>query len=550
MNEASPGTVIGIAGGDYYIFAESDSNPRPTLHNKHNVTVRSVAGRFEDVTLWGSGFHKLNASGVSGPGAYLHSVHNEMLIISGGSTDITIYGITIRESTANGYKIEGTNERNITLDTVRAIDINEYMVKGSGPSNDLFVYNLVIVNSHFENTRRANNIPGSDHIMQYGSYIGGINIMNTRGSYIAGNTFVNILGNTGDPNNFICFGAIGFWGMGGHEDAIVENNFIYNCGVGIMLGLTGELTSGRPAVNRGIVRNNIIFAANWNSITMGITDHVQIYNNTIINLPTASGASMSRGIRDAYENSTNLTIKNNIAHGMELGATADRACATIENNLITNSVSFFANLPPRSMTWLALADYYYSNGVSPADFALMAGAARAIEQAEPLPFLVDGDFFGNPRGSAPDMGAVQFNIIPPGGRLGDVLHSDITAYINGRAIPAHNVHDRTFVTVEHLENYGFDVLWNKDQRTLRVELNSSKDFSPLPFASVPGAAAPSESFKSNYYHTDVRTFLSGSLVRGLNIAGETLIDFEELSRYGEIKWDRTDRSLRLTLDNN
>jgi len=408
---AQPGQVIGITKGDYYVFKEGLDTKRVELNNKHNVVFRSISGEFEDVSLWGSGFHKQNKQGAENyTGAYQDArPHNEMLIIGEGSSDIVIYGITVRESNANGYKINGTNERNITLDRCRAMDVNEYMVKGSGPSNDMFVYNLTIVNCHFENTKQPYHLPQSDHTIQCGGYVGAIDIMNTRVSYIADNTFVNILGsNKGDVDRCQCFGAIGFWGQGGHEDAIVERNFIYNCGTGIMLGIQPTpLSSGRPPVNRGIVRNNIIFTSGgWDAIAAALTNDVQIYNNTIVK--GYDPYHMDRGIRDVSGTtypSTGLVIKNNIAGSFLLKG---NTTVVTENNLLQDDYEvndYFMNAPPSHLDELQLMEYYYTHHVKPEDFMLTEKAIKAIGKGIALPSLVDEDFFRKARGEAPDIGA-------------------------------------------------------------------------------------------------------------------------------------------------
>ena len=413
LEAAQPGQVIGIAKGDYYIFKEGFGTKRVELNDKHNVIVRSVSGDFNDVNLYGSGFHKKNLQGQENyAGAYQDvRPHNEMFVMGRASSDITVYGITVRESNANGYKINGTNERNITLDNCRALDVCEYMVKGSGPSNDMFVYNLKIVNCHFENTKQPYHLPQSDHTIQCGGYVGAIDIMNTRGSYIADNTFVNILGsNKGTVDRHQCFGAIGFWGQGGHEDAIVERNFIYNCGTAIMLGLQPTpLSSGRPAVNRGIVRNNIIFTSGgWDAIASALTIDVQIYNNTIVK--GYDPHNIDRGIRDVSGTtypSKGLIVINNFANSYQLNGNTS---IILENNLLKTDFDvneYFVKLPPAQLDELQLIEYYYTNKVKPEDFMLTEKAAKALGKGKALPSLVDEDFFGKPRGGTPDIGAIQ-----------------------------------------------------------------------------------------------------------------------------------------------
>ena len=412
LESAQPGQVIGITKGDYYVFKEGFGTKRVELNKKNNVIVRSVSGNFEDVNLYGSGFHKKNTQGQENyAGAYQDvRPHNEMFIIGDGSSDITVYGITVRESNANGYKINGTNERNIKLDNCRALDVCEYMVKGSGPSNDMYVFNLTIVNCHFENTRQPYHLPQSDHTIQCGGYVGAIDIMNTRVSYIADNTFVNILGsNKGNVDRHQCFGAIGFWGQGGHEDAIVERNFIYNCGTGIMLGIQPmPLSSGRPAVNRGIVRNNIIFTSGgWDAIASALTIDVQVYNNTIVK--GYDPHNMDRGVRDvaaAYP-SKGLIVINNFASNYLYNG---NMTIISENNLLKTDFEvkdYFVNAPPANLDELQLMEYYYSHNVKPEDFMLTEKAVKALGKGKALPSLVDEDYFGNARGAKPDIGAIQ-----------------------------------------------------------------------------------------------------------------------------------------------
>jgi len=136
--------------------------------------------------------------------------------------------------------------------------------------------------------------------------------------------------------------------------------------------------------------------------------------------------------------------------------------------------------------------------------------------------------------------------------IGDVLYSDITAYISrtafeaGDAIPTSVINGKTLVVVEDLLRYGFDVKWNNNERTLKVELNKSKKITPLPVAKdtthKPGT------FKCKYLYTDIKTYLSGVEVGSYAINGVTLIDFELLKKYGKLTWDGKAREIRLLID--
>jgi len=128
--------------------------------------------------------------------------------------------------------------------------------------------------------------------------------------------------------------------------------------------------------------------------------------------------------------------------------------------------------------------------------------------------------------------------------LGNVLNSDITAYINGYAVPSANIGGNTMVIAEDLENYKFDVDWNNSDRSLRVELNKNKPITPIKFEKN---TKPSGSIKCQYIYTDIVTYLSGEGVESFNISGWTYVNFELLAKYGTVIWDGKAREIRLTI---
>jgi len=132
-----------------------------------------------------------------------------------------------------------------------------------------------------------------------------------------------------------------------------------------------------------------------------------------------------------------------------------------------------------------------------------------------------------------------------GDPLGDILYSDITAYINGNAIPTSIKSGTTMVVVEDLAKYGFDVVWNGKDKTLKVEINANKKVAPL---TVEKNTKPVGTFKTKYVYTDIKTYLSGKQVDSFAINGQTLIDFELLSMYGKLKWDGKARTISLMTD--
>ena len=130
--------------------------------------------------------------------------------------------------------------------------------------------------------------------------------------------------------------------------------------------------------------------------------------------------------------------------------------------------------------------------------------------------------------------------------LGDVLYSDITAYINGSIIPTSVINGKTLVVVEDLANYGFDVSWGSVTRSLKVELNKNKKITPL--SVIKDTKNKPGKVKCKYLYTDIKTYLSGKIVESYAIDGVTLIDFELLEQYGKISWDGKNREIKLTIN--
>ena len=57
---------------------------------------------------------------------------------------------------------------------------------------------------------------------------------------------------------------------------------------------------------------------------------------------------------------------------------------------------------------------------------------------------------------------------------GTVYYTDVVTYINHNPIPSWILNGYPLIAVEDLNNYGFDVLWNPDNKTLRIFRNTAK----------------------------------------------------------------------------
>ena len=394
MSIAKKGDIIAVTKGDYELFKNGHDAPKPYFYDKHGITVRSISGNPEDVKLRGTGHHKVNG--------YFDTNHEELFTIIGASSGITLYGVTLMESTANGFKIQGSDERNITLDNCHLIDICEYYVKGSGPSNSQYLYHLTITNCLFKATGRT--VP-KDHLPEYGgNYTGAIDIMNSVNTYIANNVFIDIQGNDNTS-----LGAVAFWGQGGHSNAIVENNFVIRCDVGIQFGLTERIFEDRRAMTNAIVRNNIFYNVRADEIAMSNSDGIYIYNNTMIKDPTDTNITFtySRGIRNSYGNSRNVVIMNNFTNNL-----ADMYNDTSGENLSKEKFFEKWNIVIKNNLVKGQFDYnkYFvnaANATKPHDLKLVKAAVNAIDKGIPLTD-VEKDFFGNARKKTPDIGAHEF----------------------------------------------------------------------------------------------------------------------------------------------
>ena len=140
---------------------------------------------------------------------------------------------------------------------------------------------------------------------------------------------------------------------------------------------------------------------------------------------------------------------------------------------------------------------------------------------------------------------IKLTTLKVGDPMGDILYSDIMAYIDTDAIPSSIKAGTTLVVVEDLARYGFDVTWNNSERTLKVERNLSKPFNPIPV--VQDYVHTSGTFKCKYFYTDIKTYLSGQLVESFAVNGQTMIDFELMAKYGAITWHGWARAISLAL---
>ncbi len=131
--------------------------------------------------------------------------------------------------------------------------------------------------------------------------------------------------------------------------------------------------------------------------------------------------------------------------------------------------------------------------------------------------------------------------------IGQVLSTDIRAYINGAEIPAYNIDGKLAVVVSDLNNYGFKTSYNNDLRKSSVTRNPSA----TTFNSVPSKASglPIGSRVMDVYQSDITVELDGVQVQAFNVDNRMAIYFNELKKYGSYTYDNNSRSSIIVLSN-
>ncbi|MBQ6893854.1 MAG: hypothetical protein IJN48_06570 [Clostridia bacterium] len=115
-----------------------------------------------------------------------------------------------------------------------------------------------------------------------------------------------------------------------------------------------------------------------------------------------------------------------------------------------------------------------------------------------------------------------------------VLATNIRGFIDGYEIPSYNISNRLCIIAEDLRGYGFDVIWNAEERTLSVTQSGSGVTAPIDMStrSKKNASMP-------VYSTDIVTYVNGEKVESFNIGGYTIIYLRELHRFGSCMYDQS-----------
>ncbi len=128
--------------------------------------------------------------------------------------------------------------------------------------------------------------------------------------------------------------------------------------------------------------------------------------------------------------------------------------------------------------------------------------------------------------------------------IGAVYNTDIVAYINHYAVPSYAANGTSVIVAEDLANFGFDVVWDQNSRTLYISRNSDIQPSEMAFAKT---AAAGTKF-ADIFATDIKVFADGIQIPSYAINGYTMIPVESLTMFGECDWVPEERALKLWVD--
>ncbi|MDO5478081.1 MAG: hypothetical protein Q4G23_02850 [Clostridia bacterium] len=144
-------------------------------------------------------------------------------------------------------------------------------------------------------------------------------------------------------------------------------------------------------------------------------------------------------------------------------------------------------------------------------------------------------------------------LIPMGAsaaRVGDVVGyaqpTDIVAMINGYQLESFNVNGHTYIVAEDLRYYGFDVYFDSASRSLSI--NRNYNIGQIdPQRTNPNFWNAASTKKTKILYTDIVTYVNNEYVASSNINGKTIINFNELARFGAVNYDNSRREITLSL---
>lgn len=110
---------------------------------------------------------------------------------------------------------------------------------------------------------------------------------------------------------------------------------------------------------------------------------------------------------------------------------------------------------------------------------------------------------------------------------GDIYSTDILTVVDGVPIQGYAVEGETMIALEDLRDYGFNIYYNDNVRTLFVTKHGqpTEDFNPQIKRGAVGKKV------GNYFETDIVAYVNSIKVPTYAIDGKLVVSVEQLSRY-------------------
>ncbi|MEK8130130.1 hypothetical protein WMW72_19680 [Paenibacillus filicis] len=132
-----------------------------------------------------------------------------------------------------------------------------------------------------------------------------------------------------------------------------------------------------------------------------------------------------------------------------------------------------------------------------------------------------------------------------GDQVGEVVSTDIAAYVNGKLLPSMNIAGETAIAAEDLRESGFDVAWSPRARTIRIDPKAAGELAAVEQAPRPDPnRLPNGTHLKDVLYTDIQAYYGDTPLRSFNIDGRTAIVLNDLDAFGTVVWSEAERTIR------
>lgn len=129
-------------------------------------------------------------------------------------------------------------------------------------------------------------------------------------------------------------------------------------------------------------------------------------------------------------------------------------------------------------------------------------------------------------------------------KTGEVISTDIRAYIEGYEIKAVNIAGKMAIALKDLREFGFDVTFDEVKKTVNVSYKGGEITSSYVSEETDKEIG---SYISDVRSTDIEAYLEGKKTESFNAEGYTHVYFRDLSLFGDVSFDEDRREAHLEL---